>query len=202
MGYAGGRAFASLSNLGLALKMSGADHSALSEVPDVKPLRYEPDDPLSKSYLLLPDAMLSDPESSRSWVARSAGGVKPTTRKAAEETSGGQMMSRICFVELPASDLGAARSFYADAFGLAFTDFGPSYSCTLTGDVDIGLQADASEATSAPLAVIAVDDLEASLEAVGKAGGVITKPIFAFPGGRRFHFRDPSGNELAALKAD
>ena len=68
--------------------------------------------------------------------------------------------------------------------------------------MDIGLQADVSEATSAPLAVIAVDDLEASFEAVSKAGGVITKPIFAFPGGRRFHFRDPNGNELAALKAD
>ena len=111
-------------------------------------------------------------------------------------------MSRINFVELPASDLPSTRSFYADAFGLAFTDFGPSYSCTLTGDVDIGLQADAGEATSVPLAVIAVDDLEASFEAVSKAGGVITKPTFAFPGGRRFHFRDPSGNELAAFKAD
>jgi hypothetical protein len=123
-------------------------------------------------------------------------------QEAAQETCGGQMMSRITFVELPASDLSSTRSFYADAFGLAFTDFGPSYSCTLTGDVDIGLQGDAGEATSAPLAVIAVDDLEASFEAVGKAGGVITKKIFAFPGGRRFHFRDPSGNELAALKAD
>jgi hypothetical protein len=112
------------------------------------------------------------------------------------------MMSRINFVELPASHLSSTRSFYADAFSLAFTDFGPSYSCTMTGDVDIGLQGVASEATSAPLAVIAVDDLEASFEAVGKAGGIITKPIFAFPGGRRFHFRDPSGNELAALKAD
>ncbi|HEX8555463.1 MAG TPA: VOC family protein [Sphingomonas sp.] len=111
-------------------------------------------------------------------------------------------MSQICFVELPASDLASARSFYTDAFGLAFTDFGPSYSCTVTGAVDIGLQADASETTVAPLAVIAVDDLEASVEAVGRAGGIITKPIFAFPGGRRFHFRDPSGNELAALKAD
>lgn len=110
-------------------------------------------------------------------------------------------MSRICFVELPASDLSSTRSFYSDAFGLAFTDYGPSYSCTVTGDVDIGLQADASEASSAPLAVIAVDDLEAALDAVSKAGGVITKPIFAFPGGRRFHFRDPGGNELAALQA-
>jgi len=111
-------------------------------------------------------------------------------------------MSRICFVELPISDLASTRSFYADAFDLSFTDFGPSYSCTMTGDVDLGLQADASEATGAPLAVIMVDDLDAALAAVGKAGGVITKPVLAFPGGRRFHFRDPSGNELAALKAD
>ncbi len=111
-------------------------------------------------------------------------------------------MSRICFVELPISALASTKTFYTDAFGLSFTDFGPSYSCTLTGDVDLGLQADVSEASAAPLAVIAVDDLEAALEAVGRAGGVITKPVFAFPGGRRFHFRDPSGNELAALKAD
>ena len=112
------------------------------------------------------------------------------------------MMSRICFVELPVTDLTVTRSFYSDALGLAFSDFGPSYSCTLTGDVDLGLQADSSESTSAPLAVIAVDDLEASFEAVSKAGGIVTKPIFAFPGGRRFHFRDPSGNELAVMKAD
>jgi uncharacterized protein len=111
-------------------------------------------------------------------------------------------MPRICFVELPTSNLASTRSFYTDAFGQAFTDFGPSYSCMMTGDVDIGLQADPSEATAAPLVVIAVDDLEACFDAVGKAGGTITKPIFAFPGGRRFHFRDPSGNELAALKTD
>ena len=81
MGYAAGQVFASLSNVGLALKMTGADHAALSEVPGVKPLRYEPDDPPSKSYLLLPDAMLSDPENLRSWAARSAAGLKPTTKK-------------------------------------------------------------------------------------------------------------------------
>ena len=81
MGYATGQVFASLSNVGLALKMTGADHVGLSEVPGVKPLRYEPDDPPSKTYLLLPDAMLSDPDSLRSWMARSAAGCKPTTTK-------------------------------------------------------------------------------------------------------------------------
>ena len=80
-GYAAGQAFASLSNVGLALKMTGADHSALSAVPDVKPLRYEPDDPPSKSYLLLPDSILSNSDSLRFWIARSAAGLKPATKK-------------------------------------------------------------------------------------------------------------------------
>ncbi len=111
-------------------------------------------------------------------------------------------MARLNFVELPARDVAATKSFYAAAFGWEFADFGPTYSCTLSGDVDLGLQGDAAEATKAPLAVIAVDDLEQALADVEQAGGTITKPIFAFPGGRRFHFTDPSGNELAALKAD
>jgi predicted enzyme related to lactoylglutathione lyase len=111
-------------------------------------------------------------------------------------------MARINFVELPVSDLAETKTFYAAAFEWNLTDFGPSYSCTLKGDVDIGLQADSEEATLAPLAVIAVDDLSKTLEAVRDAGGTITKPIFAFPGGRRFHFLDPSGNELAAMQAD
>jgi TfoX/Sxy family transcriptional regulator of competence genes len=80
-GYAAGQAFASLSNVGLALKMNGADHAALSEVPDVKPLLYEPDDPPSKSYLLMPEAILSDPDSLRLWIARSAAGLKPRPKK-------------------------------------------------------------------------------------------------------------------------
>ncbi|WP_207793756.1 TfoX/Sxy family protein, partial [Polymorphobacter multimanifer] len=80
-GYAAGQAFASLSNMGLALKMTGADHAALSEVADVKPLRYQPDDPPSKTYLLLPNAILSDAGSLRSWIARSAAGLKPKTGK-------------------------------------------------------------------------------------------------------------------------
>ncbi len=111
-------------------------------------------------------------------------------------------MPRIDFVELPATDLGASRTFYSAVFGWALTDFGPSYSCTMTGDVDLGLQGDATEATKAPLAVIAVDDLEAALAAVTTAGGTISRPVFAFPGGRRFHFIDPSGNELAALETE
>ncbi len=111
-------------------------------------------------------------------------------------------MARPSFIELPTRDVGTARSFYAGVFGWDLTDFGPTYACTMSGDVDIGLQGDATEASAAPLPVIAVDDVQAALAAVAKAGGTIVRPIFAFPGGRRFHFLDPSGNERAASQPD
>ncbi|MEQ1754099.1 MAG: VOC family protein [Micropepsaceae bacterium] len=111
-------------------------------------------------------------------------------------------MARINYVELPSGSFAASAKFYTDAFGWTFTPFGPTYAATLTGDVDLGLQGDMPEATKAPLVVIDVDNLEAALASVQKAGASITKPIFAFPGGRRFHFRDPSGNELAVVKGD
>ena len=111
------------------------------------------------------------------------------------------MANRICFVELPAAATEPAKTFYSAAFGFAMTDFGPTYACTLSGDVDLGLQADATEATAAPLPVIQVESLEATEVLVREAGGIITKAIFGFPGGRRFHFRDPAGNEMAAMQA-
>jgi TfoX/Sxy family transcriptional regulator of competence genes len=94
LSYANGQPFASLSNVGLALKMSGDDHTALSALPGVKPLRYEPDQPQSKSYLVLPDDMLSDHVALRSWIARSAAGLqlahlKPAVKKS-RQTSKGQ----------------------------------------------------------------------------------------------------------------
>jgi uncharacterized protein len=106
------------------------------------------------------------------------------------------------FLELPVADIDAARAFYGAAFGWEMTGFGPTYACTLTGDVDLGLQADPAERSAAPLIVINVPDLDAASAAVAAAGGTITKPIFSFPGGRRFHFRDPDGNELAAHRPD
>jgi predicted enzyme related to lactoylglutathione lyase len=112
------------------------------------------------------------------------------------------MATRICFVELPAQATAPGKRFYAAAFGLEMTDFGPTYACTMSGDVDLGLQADRAEATRAPLPVIQVESLEVTEAAVRAAGGRITKPIFSFPGGRRFHFTDPSGNELAAMQPE
>jgi len=109
-------------------------------------------------------------------------------------------MARLNYVELPVSEIGASKAFYEAAFGWSLMEFGPTYAATITGDTDVGLQADQAEAAKAPLPVIHVDDLEAALEQVSAAGGKIVRPIFAFPGGRRFHFLDPSGNELAAVK--
>jgi TfoX/Sxy family transcriptional regulator of competence genes len=79
MGYAGGKVFASLSDVGLALKLAGADRDALLATPGAGPLRYEPDQPPSKSYVVVPEAMLSDPESLRAWIVTSVGGLAPRT---------------------------------------------------------------------------------------------------------------------------
>ncbi len=111
-------------------------------------------------------------------------------------------MARFNYVELPVKETGPVKAFYERAFGWKMTDFGPSYAATMTGDTDVGLQADAAEASAAPLPVIDVPDLGVALAAVEAAGGRIVRPVFAFPGGRRFHFLDPSDNELAVVEAD
>ena len=110
-------------------------------------------------------------------------------------------MARLDYIELPGTDIAATRAFYEQAFGWTMTQFAPTYAATMTGDTDIGIQADAAERPTAPLPVIQVKDLEAYLAAVEGAGGRIVTPIRAFPGGRRFHFSDPSGNVLAAWEA-
>lgn len=105
---------------------------------------------------------------------------------------------RIDYVELPsvtAHEL--TRAFYAKAFGWTFTDYGPDYSATTNGTVDVGLNGQVDEALSAPLPVVRVDDVDLAFDAVAEAGGVISRAIFSFPGGRRFHFIDPAGSELA-----
>jgi predicted enzyme related to lactoylglutathione lyase len=106
------------------------------------------------------------------------------------------------YVELPAADLAAARTFYADVFGWDLTDYGPSYTATTSGTVSVGLQGDPAEATKAPLPVIEVADIDMVMAAIIGSGGRIVQPIFAFPGGRRFQFLDPNGNELAIMQAD
>ena len=111
-------------------------------------------------------------------------------------------MAKLNYVELPVQDVASTKRFFSAAFGWDFTDFGPTHAATLSGETDLGLQGHRADWTVAPLPVIQVDDLEGSEAAVREAGGTITQAIFAFPGGRRFHFRDPNGNELAAMQPD
>ena len=107
-------------------------------------------------------------------------------------------MARLNYLELTVADVAAAKSFYEQAFGWSLTDYGPEYAGGDAGGSELGLRAE--DQAKAPLPGIAVDDLEAALEAVTGLGAEIVVPIFAFPGGRRFHFRDPGGNEIACYK--
>jgi predicted enzyme related to lactoylglutathione lyase len=108
---------------------------------------------------------------------------------------------RIDYVEMPGGDLVTLKGFYLDAFGWTFTDYGPSYTAYQEG-LDGGFDSDAASGLTAPLVVLYAHDLEAMLARVEAAGGRIVRPIFEFPSGRRFHFTDPSGNELAVWSAE
>lgn len=104
----------------------------------------------------------------------------------------------IDYVELTVRDLAAAKRFYAGAFGWSFTDYGPAYAGIRGPDRESGGLRESDEVrTTGPLVILYSDDLEASVAAVKAAGGQILVEPYAFPGGRRFHFADPSGNELA-----
>ena len=106
----------------------------------------------------------------------------------------------INYVELPAQDLSKIKAFYSQVFGWDFVDYGPEYVAISGGGLDGGFyQSNQSSKAinGSVLVVIYSDDLEASLASVESAGGCVVKNIFAFPGGRRFHFEDPCGNELA-----
>ena len=103
---------------------------------------------------------------------------------------------KIDYLELPAPALASMKSFYAEAFGWRFVDYGPGYAGFEEG-LDGGLDGQPFEDARAPLPVIYAVDLEAMFAKVEGAGATIVRPIYGFPGGRRFHFRDPAGNELA-----
>ncbi len=106
---------------------------------------------------------------------------------------------KINYIELPVTDLVASKTFYAKAFGWDYVDYGPTYASFTGAGIDGGLDADADRKPSSEgaLVVLYAKDLHAAQALVESAGGEITVAIFAFPGGRRFHFNDPSGNELA-----
>jgi predicted enzyme related to lactoylglutathione lyase len=107
---------------------------------------------------------------------------------------------KINYVELPAKDLAATKAFFQSVFGWSFVDYGPEYTAFSDQGLDGGFfQSDlaSSPQKGAALIVFYSNQLEATLAKVEKAGGSIVRPIYEFPGGRRFHFTEPSGNEFA-----
>ncbi len=104
---------------------------------------------------------------------------------------------KIDYVELPATDLAAMKAFYGAAFAWTFEDWGPEYMAFSNSGLEGGFRrTDAPPPRGGALVILYAEDLEAAEKAVTEAGGEITER-HEFPGGRRFHFADPSGNELA-----
>jgi uncharacterized protein len=104
---------------------------------------------------------------------------------------------RIDYIEFSATDIPATKAFYSSVFGWKFTDYGPDYVSFEDGQMGGGFARVPSNATGGPLVILYSSALEKTQAAVVGKGGRIAKPIFSFPGGRRFHFLDPNGNELA-----
>ena len=105
----------------------------------------------------------------------------------------------IDYIEFVVTDMAESKRFYKAAFDWKFNDYGPDYSGIQKegGGEAGGLRLDSSTATGGPLVILYSRDLGVTFSRVREAGGRITKEPFDFPGGRRFHFQDPSGNELA-----
>lgn len=107
---------------------------------------------------------------------------------------------KINYVEFPSKDLPATKAFFVSVFGWSFVDYGPDYTAFSNEGIDGGFyQSDlaATTAYGSALIVFYSKDLENTQQKIEDAGGSIIKPVFPFPGGRRFHFSDPNGNEYA-----
>jgi uncharacterized protein len=104
---------------------------------------------------------------------------------------------RIDYIEFTTTDVEATKRFYQSVFGWKFTDYGPDYTSFEDGRLTGGFEKGSAVKPGTTLIVIYATDLEGTESRLTSAGGRIVKPTFSFPGGRRLHFADPSGNELA-----
>ncbi len=107
---------------------------------------------------------------------------------------------KINYVEFPAKDIEATKTFFNTVFGWSFVDYGTNYAAFSNEGLDGGFfQSDLTVSTDngSALVVLYSNDLESTQLKIENAGGSIIKSIFEFPGGRRFHFGDPNGNEYA-----
>lgn len=107
---------------------------------------------------------------------------------------------KINYIEIPARDIGATKEFFSKTFDWSFIDYGPDYTAIENAGVDGGFfKSDKSASTDngSVLVVLFSKELDQTLAKVKSSGGIIIRDIFSFPGGHRFHFADPSGNEFA-----
>ena len=104
---------------------------------------------------------------------------------------------RIDYVEFNVRDIARAKAFYGGAFGWRFTDYGQSYCEFNDGRLTGGFTTGGAIRPGGPLVILYADDLAEIERRVVAAGGKVVRPAYAFPGGRRFHFEDPEGYELA-----
>jgi len=109
---------------------------------------------------------------------------------------------KIDYIEFNVSDIARARAFYGKAFEWHFTDYGPDYCEFGDGRLTGGFTTLGPVRTGGPLILLYADDLEGAVKRVETAGGKILRPPYGFPGGRRFHFADPDGYELAIWTRD
>jgi len=107
---------------------------------------------------------------------------------------------KINYVEFPAKNIDATKAFFTTVFGWSFIDYGPEYTAFSNEGINGGFfKSDLSVSTEngSALIIFYSKEIEKTQSKIEKAGGRIIKPIFSFPGGRRFHFGDPNGNEYA-----
>ncbi len=107
---------------------------------------------------------------------------------------------KINYIEFQIKNIAAAKKFYGQSFGWTFQDYGPDYCAFNDGQMDGGFytsKLSSKTANGGALVVLYSEDLEATLDIIVANGGKVVKDIFSFPGGRRFRFEDPNGNELA-----
>ncbi|WAT25893.1 VOC family protein [Pseudomonas sp. GXZC] len=105
-------------------------------------------------------------------------------------------------IEFNVSDIARSKAFYGGAFGWTFVDYGPTYTEFSDGRLTGGFTTGEPVRPGGPLVILYADDLDATQQRLKALGALITRETFSFPGGRRFHFTDPDGYELAVWNAD
>lgn len=128
-------------------------------------------------------------------LAGACDGAPANTQNTEEPTVAPSRNNRIDYVEFASADLAAFKAFYEAAFGWTFQEWGPDYASFSGAGLEGGVRGGAAATPGSTLVILYADDLDASESAVTAAGGVIVER-HEFPGGRRFHFRDPTGNVL------